>query len=135
MAGTREPFGDFDPSEHAGEAAARWGGTREYRESARRTARYTAEDWAGMRRQADEVDAAFLALMQGGIEPADPAAAAVVDRHRNHISQWFYHCSPEIHAGLGRMYADDDRFRDRIDRAGAGLARYIADAIAARYRT
>jgi hypothetical protein len=32
------------------------------------------------------------------------------------------------------MYVDDARFTRNIDKAGDGLARYMADAIAARYR-
>jgi hypothetical protein len=55
----------------------------------------------------------------------------VAERHRGHISKWFYQCSPEIHAGLGQMYVVDHRFTENIDKAKPGLAQYTSDAIAA----
>jgi DNA-binding transcriptional MerR regulator len=126
-----EVFGDFDPSQYEEEARQRWGDTEAYRESARRTSRYTKADWQQIGREGAEINAAFLALMEAGSPAADPAAAAVAERHRAYISKWFYECSPEIHAGLGAMYVADPRFTASIDRAGPGLARYMSEAIAA----
>jgi MerR family transcriptional regulator, thiopeptide resistance regulator len=40
-----EVFGDFDPSSYDEEVRARWGDTDPYRESARRSATYTNDDW------------------------------------------------------------------------------------------
>src|SRR5262245_50448451 len=40
-----EVFGDFDPDAHTEEVEQRWGNTDAYRESARRAARYSKEDW------------------------------------------------------------------------------------------
>ena len=120
-----------EPADHESEVRQRWGDTEAYRESARRTARYTHEDWAEIGREADDINRVFLDLMAAGAPAGD--AAAVVDRHREHISKWFYECTPEIHTGLGQMYIGDARFTTKIDQAGDGLARYLADAIAARY--
>jgi len=39
-----EVFGKFDPAEYEDEAKQRWGDTDAYKESARRTARYSKED-------------------------------------------------------------------------------------------
>ncbi|MEN8234367.1 MAG: TipAS antibiotic-recognition domain-containing protein [Actinomycetota bacterium] len=50
-----------------------------------------------------------------------------------HISELFYECTPEIHAGLGAIHAADGRFRSNIDKAGEGLAEYLSATIAARY--
>lgn len=128
-----EVFGGFDPAEYEDEARDRWGETDAYRESARRTAGYTSADGERMREEAAAVDRAFLDLMEAGVPPGAPAAAEAVARHREHIDRWFYPCSPEIHAGLGRMYLADPRFRETIDRAGEGLAAYLSAAIAAAY--
>ncbi|NNC91470.1 MAG: TipAS antibiotic-recognition domain-containing protein [Acidimicrobiia bacterium] len=122
----------FDAADHEPEARQRWGDTDEYRESARRTAAYTKADWAQIGREADEINQSFLELMARGTPAGE--TTATVDRHRDHISKWFYECTPEIHAGLGQMYIEDARFTENIDKAGVGLARYMADAIAARYR-
>ena len=128
-----EVFGDFDPAEYAAEAEQRWGGTDAYRESARRTASYTKSDWEAIRREADAINAGFLKLMAAGDTAHGEAAAALVDRHRAHITKWFYECTPEIHQGLGQMYVADQRFQKNIDKAGEGLAAYMSEAIAAHH--
>jgi DNA-binding transcriptional MerR regulator len=129
-----EVFGDFHPSQYEEEARQRWGDTEAYRKSARRTARYTKTDWQQLGREGAEINDAFLALRAAGTPAASPEAIAVAERHRAYISKWFYECSPEIHAGLGQMYAADPRFIESIDRAGAGLAAYMSEAIAANAR-
>ena len=55
----------------------------------------------------------------------------VAERHRSHISKWFYACTSEIHAELGRMYVADPRFAERIDATAPGLAEYMSAAIGA----
>ena len=69
--------------------------------------------------------------MAAGTPATDPAALAVADEHRAHITRWFYDCSIEIHTGLGQMYVADERFRNSINKAGEGLAEYMSAAIAA----
>jgi len=127
-------FGDFDPAEHAAEAEQRWGDSDAYRQSTRRTASYSKADWLDIKREATEINAAFAELMAGGTQADSGEAAAIVDRHRAHITKWFYDCSPEIHTGLGRMYVDDGRFTEHFEADAEGLARYVSEAIAARYR-
>lgn len=126
-----EVFGDFDPSDYEDEARERWGDTDAYQQSAARTARYSKDDWLAIKAEAEEIDQAFLALMSDGVDAGSKAAMDVAERHRSHISRWFYDCSREIHSGLGQMYVDDQRFKDNIDKAGAGLAQYMSEAIAA----
>lgn len=126
-----EVFGDFDPTEHQQEAQERWGETDAYRESARRTARYTKEDWLAIQAEGSEINTAFIALMEAGTPADSEEAREVAERHRAHLSKWFYEVTPEIHAGLGAMYVADPRFTKNIDKAGEGLAAYMSAAIAA----
>jgi len=127
-------FGDFNPAEYEEEAAERWGDTDAYHDSMRRTARYTVEDWEELGGEATEINEALLALMEAGAAPDGIDAMDVAERHRGHISKWFYECTPEIHAGLGQMYVADHRFAENIDKAGPGLAQYLSAAIAANAR-
>ncbi len=127
-------FGDFDPSEFQQEAAERWGDTDAFGESARRTARYSRADWEQMRREAGEIDAGLVALMEAGAPADGPAAMDLAERHREHISAWFYECTADIHRALGEMYVADARFTENIDRAAPGLAAYLSAAIAANSR-
>lgn len=126
-------FDGFDPAEHQQEAEDRWGGTQEYAESAKRTSSYSAADWKTIRAEADDIYSGFAALMHAGVAPSTEKPRELVDAHRNHISRWFYTCTPETHSGLGEMYAADQRFADTINKTADGLAAYLSEAIAARY--
>lgn len=126
-------FGDFDPREHSAEAEERWGSSPAYRESARRTASYTDGDWAAIMAEADEIYTRAATLSSEGAAATDPEATDLVEAHRDHISQRFYDCTPEIHRGLGEMYVTDVRFAENIDKAGPGAAAFLAEAIAAYY--
>lgn len=128
-----EVFGDFDPSEYEEEVKERWGDSDAYRQSTKRTNKYTKEDWTAIQAEIAEIYAAFVALMQQGVPSNSPPATQLAERHRAHISRWFYDCSREIHAGLGQMYVADIRFTRNIDRQGEGLAVYMSEAIAASY--
>ena len=127
-------FGDFNPAEYEAEAEERWGDSDAYRRSARRTASYSKADWLDIKGEAAEINAAFAELLGRGTPADSDEAATIVDRHRAHITTWFYDCSPEIHAGLGSMYVDDGRFAAHFEADAEGLARYVSEAIAARYR-
>jgi DNA-binding transcriptional MerR regulator len=124
-------FEGFDPSEYEQEARERWGHTEAYRESARRAARYGEADWGEIRAEAEAITRELIVLMRAG-EPADgQAARALAERHREHISRWFYPCSPQMHCGLAEMYVADERFTRTYEREAEGLAAYVHDAILA----
>lgn len=126
-----EVFGDFDPAEHEAEAEQRWGGTDEYAQSRKRTSDYTKADWDIINAENGEIYAEFVNLMPHGAGTHE--ARELVERHRQHISRWYYECSPQVHAGLGQMYVADQRFTDNIDKTAVGLAAFMAEAFAAAY--
>jgi DNA-binding transcriptional MerR regulator len=126
-----EVFGDFDPSEHEDEVKQRWGETDSYGESARRTRRYTKEDWARFKVESDSVNAFIAALMNEGIAPGDARAMDAAERHRLLIDGWFYPCPHEMHAQLGQMYVADPRFAATYEKIHPGMAQYVCDAIIA----
>jgi MerR family transcriptional regulator, thiopeptide resistance regulator len=125
-------FEGFDHARYEDEARRRWGDTPEFAESLRRTRSYGEADWAAIRAEADAIGAEFAALMEAGVDPAGAEARALAERHRAHISRWFYDCSPQVHRGLAELYVADPRFARSWDRHAPGLARYVRDAIAAR---
>lgn len=126
-----EVFGDFDPDQYAEETEQRWGESDAYKESQRRTASYTKEDWLRVQREGDEITRRFVALMEAGEAPGSEAAMDVAEDHRRWISQSYYDCTYEIHTGLGEMYVADERFTRNIDKAKPGLAAYQREAILA----
>ena len=117
-------FGDFEPSRYDDEVERRWGDADAYAESARRTAAYGKADWQAIKTAAAEITAAFVAALDAGRAPDDPAVQAIVARHWRHLARWFYTPTVEVYAGLGDLYVDDPRFTKNIDKAHAGLAAY-----------
>jgi len=126
-----EVFGDFDPAQYEDEATERWGETVAYKQSAQRTARFTKQDWEQIGQEADAINQRFLDLMAADTPAESEAAMEVAEEHRAHLTKWFYDCPKASHAGLGQMYIADERFQENIDKAGAGLAGYMAAAIGA----
>jgi len=127
-----EVFGDFDPKDHESEVTERWGDTDAYAESARRTARYTKDDWKKIKDEGATVTAELGVQLAKGAKPDDQAVQALVDRHREQISRWFYPCSIEMQANLGEMYVADPRFAANYDKVQPGLAMFLRDAIRVR---
>jgi DNA-binding transcriptional MerR regulator len=123
-----EVFGDFNPEDYAEEAEQRWGGTEAYRQSQRRVATYTKEDWLRIKAEEEEVRASLAAAFAAGSGPDSEKAMAAAEAHRQHISRWFYECSYDIHRSLTDMYVNDERFRANYDVLTPGLARFIRDA-------
>lgn len=121
-------FEGFDPGEYEAEAQERWGDTKAYRQSQERVKRYTKADWARFKTQMQEVTDAYVALMDEGVSPDTPEAAAVAERHRLLIDRWFYDCSLDMFDGLAQMWIEDPRFTKNIDKAREGLAAYQSAA-------
>lgn len=122
-------FGDFDPREYEKEAEQRWGETNAYAESARRTAKYTKEDWARMNAKLDAINTR-LATMFANKQPLDsPEMLEAVGDHRAYITQSFYDCGIEIYEGLGQMYIGDPRFTKNLNKVAPGFAQNLHDAI------
>lgn len=126
-------FSAFDRTElerYAAEAKEKWGATDAYRESAEKTARRAA---AG--RDEEALAAEMMQLFAGmgrlrAAPPASDAAQKAVQQLQAFITRHYYNCTPQILAGLGEMYAADERFRANIDAAGGeGTAAFAGRAI------
>jgi DNA-binding transcriptional MerR regulator len=127
----KKMFDGFDHSQYEAEAEQRWGNTEAFKESARRTKNYGPTEWQQIKDDWANIYAEMAALMKANAAITDARVQALVEQHRQHIDRWFYPCSKEMHRNLGAMYVADPRFAENIDKAGAGLAQYLSDAIAA----
>jgi len=124
-------FDGFDPTRYEAEAQARWGETDAFKESAKRTKRYSADDWRQIKQEQAAIYEAAFSLLQAGNVPSSIEAMDVAERHRLAIDRWFYPCSVALHAGLADLYEADSRFAENIDKFGAGLTPFLAAAIRA----
>ena len=129
-----EVFGEHDPSQYDAEVEQRWGETDAYRESRRRTSSYTKDDWLRIKAEGADVERRFAEALRAGVAADSEQAMDVAEEHRQHISRWFYDCPPEMHAGLGRMYVEDERFTAHYEEIAPGLAQYVSTAVQANAR-
>lgn len=130
----KEMFEPFDMTEiekhkekYADEARQKYGHSDAYKESQRRTSKYTKDDWAVIQKEGGEIYRKIADRMAYG--PADPQVQQFVDEWRQYISKYFYECTPEIFRGLGDLYVSDHRFTANIDKVQEGLAAFLKEAM------
>lgn len=113
--------------QYAEETKQKYGGSEAYRESQKRTSSYTKEDWARIQAERNEIYQNLAFLMDRDV--ADPEVQETIGKWRRHISDHFYHCTPEIFRGLGELYVQDERFTANIDQFKPGLAKFFREGI------
>lgn len=126
-----EVFGAHDPAQYEAEAEERWGETEAWQESQRRTRSYTKEDWLRVKAEGDDVEQRFAEALRDGVPADSERAMDLAEEHRQQISRNYYACPPEVHAALGRMYVEDERFTAHYEQLAPGLAQYVSSAVQA----
>lgn len=133
----KEMFDGFDMSEieaqkdkYAVEVEERWGNTDAYKQSAKKTAKYSADDWKHITAKTERAYKAMVELMEQGVMIEDDRVQELTGMLRQYITEDYYDCTKEIYAGLGQMYVLDERFTKNLDKHGKGFAKYLSDAIA-----
>ena len=84
------------------------------------------EDLEEINREGDRIYNAVSNLMHLPTEA--PEVQIEMQAYYNLLDR-FYNCSPKMFRGLGDLYANDSRFAKNIDRHGAGLSKYLRDAM------
>lgn len=116
-----EVFGEHDPMQYAAEVEERWGDTDAFRESTRRASTYSKADWQLMKAEAEDHGRRLVEVFRAG-------HADLAEEHRQHISRWFYDCSPAMHRTLGEMYVANPRFTNTYEDMAPGLAEWVKGA-------
>ena len=106
-----------------------WGDTAAYREHEQKTKNYTKEKWAEANDGMMAIFAEFAACKTSGASADSSEAQALVAKLQAHITANYYTCTDEILAGLGKMYVDDERFKNNIDKYGEGTSEFASEAI------
>ncbi|MHB1474529.1 MAG: TipAS antibiotic-recognition domain-containing protein [Dermatophilaceae bacterium] len=125
----QELFGEGFSEDYADEAEQRWGETEAWKQSQKRTSKYTKQDWAEVKAEMDANIVAFASAMRDGEPATSERAMDAAEAHRLHIHSRFYDLTPEFHRGLGDMYLADPRFTKTYEDKAPGLAQYVRDAI------
>ena len=111
------------------EVCERWGDTSACREHEQKTKNYTKEKWVEANDGLMAIFAEFAVCKQSGAEADSNEAQVLVAKLQTHITANYYTCTDEILAGLGKMYACDERFKKNIDKYGDGTAEFAAEGI------
>jgi MerR family transcriptional regulator, thiopeptide resistance regulator len=121
-------FGD----EYAAEAEERWGDTDAWKQSQRRVATFTKQDWIDIKAEVDALLEALAQAKRDGVEPGSQKANELAARHHASIDR-YYDCSEEMHRNLTEMYLADERFTRYYDDAEPGLAQFLHDIVVSSY--
>ena len=124
-------FDGFDPSKYEQEAKERWGDTDAYQESAKRTKKYSTDDWTKIKEEQIAIYKDAVAVMKAGGKASDSSAMDIAERHRRFIDRWFYPCTHSMQLGLSSLYESDSRFAESINKHGEGLTDFLVAAIQA----
>lgn len=114
--------------EYAKQAKEQWGKTEAYQEFEQKDKNRSEEDRNSMMQEFMTLFAQFGSMMN--MNPEDDAVQEQVKKLQDYISEHFYHCTPEILQGLGKMYSGGGDFTENIDSVGGkGCAVFVANAI------
>ena len=120
---------------YGSEVRSLYGNTAAYREYEQKTKNYTKEKYAEAIDGLMAIFAEFAACKNSGTCADSAEAQALVAKLQAHITENYYTCTSEVLAGLGKMYACDERFKNNIDKHGEGTAEFAAAAIAVYCKT
>ncbi len=114
--------------EYSKRAKESWGKTDAYKEFEEKAKNRTKEEDLNISK--DFLD---LFLKFGTMKEEDPAsklAQELVEELQGFITEHFYHCTPQILQGLGKMYNGGGEFTENIDAyGGEGTAEFTSKAI------
>ena len=111
------------------ETRERYGNTAAYGEHEQKTKNYTKEKWAEANDGMMAIFAEFAGCKASGASADSAVVQALIAKLQAHITANYYTCTDEILAGLGKMYACDERFKKNIDKYGEGTAEFASEAI------
>ncbi len=125
-------FSAFDKTkleDYAKRARDQWGSTDAYAECRQKSANRSATAEQALGKGLMEIFAELGGIRDGA--PDSREAQVLIQKLRSYITQHYYNCTPQILAGLGRMYAAGGEFTENIDTAGGpGTALFASEAIA-----
>lgn len=121
----------MEPNKYEKETRERWGDTEAYRESERRTSKYTQKDFEAAKKDQEAATEMFVQAFGNSLPVQSEQTQNAVRAHREAITKWFYPCSVEMQKNLALMYLEDPRFEEYYEGRVRGLAQYVHDSIMA----
>jgi DNA-binding transcriptional MerR regulator len=117
--------------EYEAEAEQRWGESDAWRQSQRRAAELSKEDWVRIKAEGDAIMRRIAEAVGAGVAADSEQAMAIAEDHRQHVCRNFYDCTHAMQRGLAEMYIGDDRFTATYEEVAPGAAVWFHDAVLA----
>ncbi len=109
------------------EVKEKWSGSDAYKESDDKTKNYTKEQWDQIQ---DELSELMIQISNNKKDnPSSAKSQELVSKWRGFLTAYYYDCTIEILGWLGKMYIEDERFTENIDKYGNGTAQFMSNAI------
>lgn len=109
------------------EVEEKYGENEAYKESKKRTVKYSKEDWNNINSEIDILYKELAKLKDRDV--SDENVQELVNQWRMLISNNFYNCTIEIFRGLADMYIYDERFTKNINKYGEGFTEFLSEAM------
>lgn len=114
--------------EYSKRAKESWGKTDAYKEFEEKAKNRTKEEDQNISKDFLDLFLKFGTMKEG--DPAAKPAQELVEELQGFITEHFYHCTPQILQGLGKMYNGGGEFTENIDAyGGEGTAEFTSKAI------
>ena len=127
-------FKEFDISEiekiqkkYANEVKELYSNTDAFKEYLEKTERYDKSSWNQIGEEINQIFKRFADVMDKGAD--SKKAQLLVKEWQNFVTQNFYECTNDTLKGLGKMYIQDERFSENLNKFRPGLAEFISEAI------
>ncbi|MFC9788114.1 MerR family transcriptional regulator [Rhodococcus sp. NPDC127528] len=126
-----EIFGTARFEESLAGVEDRWDQPAVSAELRRRAVAYTAADWREIKAEAEANIREFAEAITAGEPPTGAVAMAAAERHRAHLSRWFFECGPALHRQVAESYVADPAAATHWDDLAPGFTGYVRSAILA----
>lgn len=125
--GFKQKLVDDNEQQYGDEIREKYGGDLVDKSNAKML-NMSEEKYAEFRRMEQEVLDVLAEACESG-DPAGEQGQKAAELHRQWLAFTWPSYSKEAHAGLAKMYVDDERFAAYYDKACEGAARFLRDAI------
>ncbi|WP_127582638.1 MerR family transcriptional regulator [Paenibacillus koleovorans] len=125
--GFKQKLIDDNENKYGTEVRAKYGDEKVSKSNAK-VKNMTEQQYAEVEKLAAQVHEALAAAFATG-DPAGELAQKAADLHRQWLIYWWDQYSKEAHAGIARMYVDDERFTAYYDKDQPGVAAFLRDAV------
>ena len=116
-------------NKYSSEVKEKYCNTTAYQEYTEKTKNYSNDKWNDLTKGMNDILQEFAFKKEECFSSDSIEVQNLVKKLQNFITENYYLCTKEILINLGKMYVEDIRFKNNIDKFGEGTALFISSAI------